>query len=341
MSHLELEISNLCNEKCIHCYRQALNKKREFLLVNQAKSALEQAKDLGADKVTISGGEALLNPEWKKIIKIANDLGFKITLLTNGTLLKETDADFLANIPQLQRVQISLYSIDAVVHDSITRQQGSCNKTLSAIHLLQERRISCTVVCPVMKENLYSLLDTLLWCERNNILVSTGMFIFGTSDYSRKNLSHRLTKSDIKKLAELTMHDNGHFEYIWGTSHKRDLSQLLFYEGATSSLCISGDGTIYPTIGWYEPLGNIKTDSLLEVFYKNSLLKRIRNYKVSDFNECRQCINSDFCTFCCFSHITANHGELGKIDREWCDFIALRKQIVLDWRETKLKELEK
>ena len=70
MDQIELEISNPCNEKCIHCYRHCLNTQKGFLSVEQAKSALEQAKKLGAKSVTITGGEALLNPNWKEIIRI-------------------------------------------------------------------------------------------------------------------------------------------------------------------------------------------------------------------------------------------------------------------------------
>ena len=104
MSQIELEISNPCNEKCVHCYRHCLNTHKGFLSVEQAKSALEQAKNLGTKSVTITGGEALLNPNWKEIIKIADELEFRVSLLTNGTLLKEEDADFLLTVKNLKEV---------------------------------------------------------------------------------------------------------------------------------------------------------------------------------------------------------------------------------------------
>lgn len=39
--------------------------KKGFLSASQAKTVLEQAKALGAVSTTITGGESLLNPEWK------------------------------------------------------------------------------------------------------------------------------------------------------------------------------------------------------------------------------------------------------------------------------------
>lgn len=124
------------------------------------------------------------------------------------------------------------------------------------------------------------------------------------------------------------MKDNGRLAYIWGNScGEQKLSEIEFYSGAAHSLCVSGDGTIYPAIGWYEKLGNIKEDTLKDVFENHPLLNRLRKIYVSDIAECRACTCADFCNFCFSPHITANHGELGKVDSEYCKFVALRKQL--------------
>ena len=97
MTDLELEISNPCNEKCIHCYRTCKNKKKGFLSARQAESVFSQAKALGVSRVTITGGEMLLNSEWKDIVRIADSLDFRISLFSNGTRLTEKDADFISS----------------------------------------------------------------------------------------------------------------------------------------------------------------------------------------------------------------------------------------------------
>ena len=97
------------------------------------------------------------------------------------------------------------------------------------------------------------------------------------------------------------------------------------YGGAAQSLCVSGDGAIYPAIGWYEPLGNIETDTLRAVYEESPLLKRLRTIHAADIAECARCACADFCDFCFSPHITANRGELGKVDADFCKFVALRK----------------
>ena len=328
MTHIELEISNPCNERCVHCYRTCEGTKRGFLSAEQARSVLEQAKILGATSVTITGGESLLNSEWREIVQAADEAGFRISFFSNGSLMKESDADFLTTIKNLKEVQFSLYALDESVHDSITGFRGSCAGTKNAIQLIRERNLPLFVSCPVMKENKTAVLDVMRWCDDNGIASCADIFIFGDSDYSGKNLSHRLSWNEIQEFFDETMKDDGRLSYVWGRGHgKRDLHEIEFYGGAAHSLCVSGDGTIYPAIGWYEPLGNIATARLADVFCNHPFLQKLRTIHASDIAECANCDCADFCTFCFSPHITANHGELFKLDGEYCKFVHLRKQL--------------
>lgn len=210
---VELEISNPCNEHCVHCYRVCSSTKKGFLSARQVKSVLNQAKKIGAENVTITGGEALLNPEWREIVEIADDLDYQTLLFTNGSLLNEKDMDFLSSVKNLKEVQISLYSMEESVHDSITGLKGSCEKTKNAIKLLRERKIPLFVSCPVMKENKSAVFDVMRWCDDNNIPSCADVFIFGLSDYSKSNLSHRLSWKELEDFFEETMKDNGRLSY--------------------------------------------------------------------------------------------------------------------------------
>lgn len=328
MTSISLEISNPCNERCVHCYRTCEGTKCGFLTERQARSVLEQAKELGAVSATVTGGEALLNPEWRGILGAADGLGFRTSLFTNGTLMKAEDADFLAGMMHLKEAQLSLYALDDAAHDAITGLEGSCAATKNALSMLRERGVPVFVSCPVMKENKTAVLDLMRWCDDNGIPNCADIFIFGDSDYTGKNLAHRLSREDIEGFFEETMKDDGRLSYVWGSGHgARDLSQVEFYGGAVCSLCVSGDGTIYPAIGWYEPLGNIAADTLRDVYEDSPLLRRLREIRAADIPECAVCRCADFCEFCFSPHVTANRGALGKVDAEFCAFVALRKKL--------------
>ena len=330
MSQIELEISNPCNEKCVLCYRHCLNTQKGFLSVEQAKSALEQAKKLGTKSVTITGGEALLNPNWKEIIKIADELEFRVSLLTNGTLLKEEDADFLLTVKHLKEVQFSLYALDENIHDSITGLKGSCIKTKNAIQILHSKNIPIFVSCPAMKQNKIAVTEVMKWCDNQNINSCADIFIFGSSDYEGKNLDNRLSEDDLKDFFEITMQDNASLSYVWGNKNSEcDFSKELFYSGFSNRLLVSGDGTIYPMFGFYKKIGHIDTDKLEDVFYNNELLKQARKITIDDIPECKNCYVKEFCHFCCTPHLTANNGVFYKVDKSFCDFIKFRKEMVL------------
>ena len=326
MTHIELEISNPCNERCVHCYRVCAGTRRGFLSESQARSVLEQAKELGAESVIITGGEALLNPEWRGILRAADETELRTSLFTNGSLMKKEDADFIAGIKHLKEVQLSLYALDETAHDAITGLQGSCAKTKDAISLLCARGVPIFVSCPVMKENKTAALDVMRWCDDNGIPSCACIFIFGDSDYTGRNLAHRLSFGELEDFFKETMKDEGRLAYVWGKSKgERDLAKIDFYGGAAQSLCVSGDDAIYPAIGWYEPLGTIETDTLRAVYEESPLLRRLRTIRAADIAECARCACADFCDFCFSPHITANRGELGKVDAEFCKFVALRK----------------
>lgn len=327
MTHIELEISNPCNERCVHCYRTCERTRRGFLSEKQARCVLEQAKELGATSATVTGGEALLNPEWRGILGAADGMGLGVSLFTNGTLLKAEDADFIAGMKHLKEVQLSLYALDEAAHDTITGLKGSCAATKNAISLLRGRGVPLFVSCPAMKENKSAVLDVMRWCDDGGIPSCADIFIFGGSDYMGKNLAHRLSRGEVEEFFAETMKDGGQLSYVWGNSHgERNLAQVEFYGGAARSLCVSGEGTIYPAIGWYEPLGNIANDTLREVYENSPLLKELRKIRAADIPECAACKCADFCGFCFSPHITANRGTLGKVDAEFCAFVALRKE---------------
>ena len=150
----------------------------------------------------------LLNPEWKEIVSVADNLGFRISFFTNGSLMKENDAVFLATLKNLKEVQFSLYALDEEIHDSITGVKGSCYGTKNAINMLRSRRIPLFESCPLMKENKTAVLDVMRWCDDNDIPSCADIFIFGSSDYKGTNLSHRLSWNDIQDFFDETMKEN-------------------------------------------------------------------------------------------------------------------------------------
>ncbi len=343
MTNLELEISNPCNERCVHCYRTCGHTVHGFLSQQYVVHILEEVSPLMSAKrkeILITGGEILLNPEWQKIVATCVQKGFYVTLFTNGTLLDERAANFLAQFTraQLKEVQFSLYALESSVHDSITKLNGSHQKTMRAISLLRERNVPIFISCPAMQENKTSFPQLMRWADAEGIPSCVDLFIFGSSDYSAQNLSHRLSFTDLEDFFAVSLENNGALAYIWGSKSDVDPATERFYRAACSSLCISGDGSIYPMIGWYTPLGSIRQNSIQDIFLHHPLLQNIRTITINNISACKQCDLVGYCSFCPTAHLTAHNGELYKVDKDFCAYVRLKKNFI-ERRDKLLKML--
>lgn len=325
LNHLELEISNPCNERCVHCYRTCDETRLGFLSLAAVKKIVGDIKPVVAEKpnATVTGGEATLNPEWREIVQYLIGEGFRVSLFTNGTRVTKSDADFLSQFTaeQLKEVQVSLYAMDEKVHDSVTRLQGSYEKTMRGISLLREKGVPLFISCPAMQANKNDFYRVMSWADSQNIHSCADLYIFSNSDYSFSNEGQKLNAADLENFYKITCENNAALSYVWKSYHKKNINETLFYGGAINSILISGDGTIYPMIGWYEKLGNITTDNCADIFLHHSLLQKVRTIKASDIPECKACSCVDHCSFCPTPHLNANHGELYKLDKSYCEYL--------------------
>lgn len=103
-----VEITSRCNLACPFCVpgRRA----GDLLSLADCARILPQLKPHTDYLALHVLGEPLLHPEPGPILALCHDLGFRVNLTTNGTLLPERGAMLLAS-PALRQVNISLHSV--------------------------------------------------------------------------------------------------------------------------------------------------------------------------------------------------------------------------------------
>lgn len=333
LKNLDLEISNPCNEHCVHCYRTCETTKRGFLSFDDVRKIFDEIDPIRDEQINVllTGGEALLNKDWRKIFVYAVEHNSRLSLFTNGSLITDDDVKFLADFKDNQlfkEVQISLYSLQPKIHDAITGLKDSCLKSMNAVDKLKEAGVNVFVSCPVMKLNQRSVPDLMRYMDKNSIGSCAVLFIFPNSDYKSGNVTQRLSKEDMELFYKETSKNNFELGYVWGFDRSKETNRDdLFYGSAASGILVSGDGNIYPMIGWYEKLGNIHEDSLRDIFIGHPLLHKCRQITIRDFDECMNCNAIGYCSFCPTVHLTANQGQLMKLNSDYCDFVRLIKQL--------------
>lgn len=157
LERINFTVSKYCNLHCKTCdYLYGASDKGTMNL-NQIEQMLTDAVDLGLKRLELSGGEPMILKTIYDIIAMADKRGVETTLVTNGTLIREKQADQLIDAG-LKSVVFSLDGFETT--NDWLRGKGVFQKTVEAIHLMKERRehlryIKVNLV--VSKANLHEL----------------------------------------------------------------------------------------------------------------------------------------------------------------------------------------
>lgn len=99
-----------------------------------------------------TGGEPTLHPQLYDFLETVDRGGYSSQLMTNGTRIKEENAQRLAKLGHLTKVQVSLESADPATHDSIYGA-GLYRRVLKAADVLRANGVAVTFAVTPMEKN--------------------------------------------------------------------------------------------------------------------------------------------------------------------------------------------
>ena len=162
-----LELTNRCNLQCGHCYTSSspTSSERDILTHAQYVDVIHQLYLLGCRKIQFIGGEPTLNKGIPRLIDTAKDCGYDfVEVFTNLVSLPES---LLKKFKERNiAVATSFYSWDRRVHDRITRQIGSFEKTVRNIKRVLDAGLTLRAGVILMEENADQLVETWQYLER-------------------------------------------------------------------------------------------------------------------------------------------------------------------------------
>jgi len=107
-----LEITPRCNLNCRHCYINLPagdpDARNAELTPAEIGDLAQQAVDLGAVWCLISGGEALLRPDFLEIYRILKQKGLLVSVFTNATLIREEHIALFKKYPP-RDIEVTIY----------------------------------------------------------------------------------------------------------------------------------------------------------------------------------------------------------------------------------------
>lgn len=291
-----LDLTYRCNLRCIHCYVFGPDKNRAELDTSEMKSILDQLANAGTLYLTLSGGEILVRKDFLEIASYARKLNFALRLLTNGTLINGETAGRIASLnPQL--VGMSIYSANPIIHDRVTGQVGSLQKSLSAAAMLRERNVKVRFTTMIMKQNVNDYHSVYELAQR-----------LGAEFRADHRIAPKPNKDTYIYPSGLCVDESDLYQVlsdpIFLGENEEEVEEP--YPGVFNIIpcgagyitcCISPYGDVYPCVLLPINCGNIKEKPFIDIWKKSYWMRYIRSIIIPKL-PCSKCNLLKYCRPC-------------------------------------------
>jgi mycofactocin radical SAM maturase len=299
---LTWEITYACNFNCVHCLSSSGKRASDELTTEEAKRLIDEWAALRVFYINVGGGEPLLRPDFVELMEYAIARGIGVKFSTNGSLIDEAVADWIARTPYLD-VQISLDGVTAEVNDAI-RGAGSYALARRAMDFLAARGFSFKINAVLTRRNFEQLDDFYaLATSYGAQLRVTRLRPSGRGRAVWNEL--RLTRAQSHQLYKWLLQ---HPDVLTGDSffHLSALGQPLdglnMCGAGRIVCCVDPRGDVYacPFVLTEEfKAGNVRERSFTEIWRHSPLFRRLREWEAG--STCQQCSAYARCQSGCFA----------------------------------------
>ena len=270
------DLTYKCNLNCVHCYVNRQDSPE--LETSDIKRILDQLADIGTLYLHLSGGEVFTREDFFEIAEYARKLHFALRILTNGTLIDEEVADKLAALNPA-KIKLSIYGSNPEIHDKVTGVPGSFKKTMKAAELLKERNLNLTISTVIMKQNIQDYHKVHKIAQSLGAKFVADPTVTTKIDGDRYPLKFRISKEELYQVLSDPVILNSEDEDP--EIHSKDLVNSVPCS-ATHSYCeISPYGDVFPCVQFPIKCGNLKDNSLEEIWHHSPEILKIKSLRIS------------------------------------------------------------
>ena len=276
-----VEITNVCNLSCSFC--SEMKRPPEFMDVETFRNILDQITPFTDYIYLHVKGEPLLHPEIDKFLDLCHDMGVKVNLTTNGTLIHDA-ADKLFNKPALRQINFSLHSFDG--NDQIESKDEYLNRIFSFIHQAIMQR---DILISLRLWN-YGATDT----AENGSNKNREVFAHIEHDFDLPyKIDVKATASHGIKIAE-NVYLSQESEFVWPSLEQNENSDKGFCYALKTQAAILVDGTVVPCCldgNGIISLGNVHTTDFSKIIEGERAEKIRRGFQKRELAEslCKRC----------------------------------------------------
>ena len=313
------EVTRKCNLNCVHC--RAGSDRGPYpgeLDTTKCLEILEQIRLVGRPIVILTGGEPVLRDGIFELAERGTQLGLRMVLATNGTLLTPAIVEKM-KASGIKRVSISIDGADEQQHDRFRKVPRAFNKAMKGIQLLKDAGLEFQINTTVTRHNVHDIKKILDMTVRLGA-VAQHIFLLVPTGRAREMINQEIDALEYEKLLHwfYEMRDKvpihlkatcapHYYRILRQEAHKK--GQKVDYKtygldavtrgclGGTSFCFISYDGIIQPC-GYLElNSGDLKEASFDSIWENSEIFRKLRDFS-SYKGKCGRCEYIKFCGGC-------------------------------------------
>jgi radical SAM protein with 4Fe4S-binding SPASM domain len=313
LTAMHLHLTDRCNLECTYCLRDSSPRvpirhppERFVELFDYVKPFVSHQLDL-----TFTGGEPLMYPGFAHVVEAASDHGFRNLLYTNGILVNEARAQFIAR--HFAHIQVSLDGADAQAHAQT--RGNNADRVLRGIRLLAEAGAPVTVQVTVSTSNRDSASRVRSVLPEGVQVRYTPVMPHGRGAYVQELF---LTNDEFVTFSR-SIADKG----AGAVEYQPGMPTRSCYAGL-SNLSISDSGDAYPCHLFHRPefrFGNVFHDRFEDIFFGEPIRSYVAGMDVTRNNPvCAGCEVRYLCGGGCKANTLAVTGDWHGVDM-WCGYL--------------------
>jgi radical SAM protein with 4Fe4S-binding SPASM domain len=310
---IQWHLTERCNLRCRHCYQTG--EKKDELSLEEIREVIEEAASLFhqwseayeiafSPSFTVTGGEPFLREDLFEVLGEMRSRGFEIYLLSNGTLIDGEKARRLADLG-VRGVQVSLEG-PSHIHEAI-RGKGSFLRAMRGVENLLKQGLRTTLNATLSRLNAEGVPDLvalagavgvhrlgfsrLVPWGAGEVLIGDMLEKERVAEIYRSLLSARVPGLEIVTGDPVAAQMDAHF------SDEHGCTAFGGCAAGVSGLTLLSEGTVTPCRRLPVPLGNVRSDSLREIWASSPVLRDLRE-KDRYGGKCGRCQHWATCRGC-------------------------------------------
>lgn len=253
------ELSPVCNFHCRMCYVRKTPEAiaAEGKRLRTAEEWLEMARqcyDAGTLYLLLTGGEPFLYPGFRGLYEKLHEMGFVLSINSNGTLIdEETVAWLKGHAPS--RINVTLYGGSPETYGRICGNPGGFARAVRAVELLKAAGIPVVINASMIPENAGDMEAIFAIGRRLGIHVRMATYMFPPARREQERSDSRFTPEEaaemFMKKAKCSLSPENYRKFLLEEPEKEDdgdwgesREEYMRCRAGRSGYWIAWDGTM-------------------------------------------------------------------------------------------------